>query len=266
MDRPPRLIVHAGFHKTGTSSIQKTLRRGRKVLEPHLRIFLKPEMEALCAAARAHDAAPCALTLRLFAHEVAVLAEGLDPGDPRPALLSSEDLSGHIPGRRDRRGYPNAPALMQTLAQTLTQAWGRAPELTFVYTTRAPEAWMRSCHAQHLRVSRMTQELPRYIARQRDHADLEAIAGTIRAAVAPHPLRTFPLEITRDLPNGPLSPLLELAGVPEAARAALPALPPANAAAPAEVLAQFLALNRADLPRDELRARKQALIPRPSRG
>ena len=47
-----RMVVHAGFHKTGTSTLQKTLRQNKKLLQPYARIVLKPVVASLCDATR----------------------------------------------------------------------------------------------------------------------------------------------------------------------------------------------------------------------
>lgn len=43
-----RVIIHAGFHKTGTNSLQQTLR-------DDLHLLLRPAMLALCEYARAYS-------------------------------------------------------------------------------------------------------------------------------------------------------------------------------------------------------------------
>jgi hypothetical protein len=50
---PRRVILHAGFHKTGTTSVQEFLRANRSALKKHVAIRLKPQMRDLIHAARA---------------------------------------------------------------------------------------------------------------------------------------------------------------------------------------------------------------------
>ncbi|MBR9764925.1 MAG: hypothetical protein GYB53_15710 [Rhodobacteraceae bacterium] len=261
----PAVILHAGFHKTGTSSVQRMLAAARAPLAPCLRILLKSDMEALTVATRAHADAPTPESLAEVLDAARARFATLDPADPRPLLLSCEDLSGLIPGRNRRRGYPEAPALLTALAQGLVQAWGALPPLTLYFSTRAAEDWIRSCHDHHLRVTRYTRAFGPYAEGQRPRADLEALARKIGAALPEARLVTHALEDCAGLPHGPLTPLLDLADIPEELRQQIPLLPPANVGLPA-LSEQLLALNRGPLDREALKAAKKALIRKARQG
>lgn len=51
---PRKIVVHAGFHKTGTSTVQAVLRANRKALMPALAIRLKGQMQELMSATRGY--------------------------------------------------------------------------------------------------------------------------------------------------------------------------------------------------------------------
>lgn len=257
---PPRLIIHAGFHKTGTSSVQKMLQQGRAALSPALRILLKTDMPDLCRAARDYAFAPGPLPLSLFAYEVARVFEVLDPADPRPVLISAEDLAGLIPGRRRRLGYPVAATLMQVLLETADEAWGQPLNGLVYYSTRDSETWMQSCYNQHLRATRITQDYETYRAWQAQAADLYAMARGIAAAVPAGRVINRPLEKMVRMPHGPLTPLFRFAGVPEALRNQVRRVGRINRSLSPAIQAELLALNRSDRPTSEVTQLKQALI------
>jgi hypothetical protein len=48
-----RIVIHAGFHKTGTTSVQTMLDANRRILGRRLRIYLKSDFGSLTKAARA---------------------------------------------------------------------------------------------------------------------------------------------------------------------------------------------------------------------
>ena len=52
------VVIHAGFHKTGTTSVQTALTENAERLAPHLRVLLKPDFKPLTDAARACSVAP----------------------------------------------------------------------------------------------------------------------------------------------------------------------------------------------------------------
>lgn len=256
----PRLIVHAGFHKTGTSSVQKMLEQGRPALTEALRPLVKADIPEMCAAARDYALQPEPLQLTLFAYEVARVFEGLDPADPRTVLISSEDLAGLIPGRRRRLGYPAAATLMKTLIETASEAWGRPLRSMIYFSTRAPEPWMRSCYNQHLRATRITEDFESYRAWQAPCSDLHAIARQVAGQETGALVIDRPLEKMVRMPHGPLTPVFRFADVPDEVRAQVRKVGRVNRSLPADVQAGLLALNRSDLKAAELKIRKQALI------
>lgn len=258
------LCVHAGFHKTGTTTLQQALAANRAALAPAARVMLKGDMPGLTEAARAYSRTGDEVDWALYRHEAARTLATLDPDDPRPVLISAEDLSGHMPFRHGLTGYDAAPRLMSGLRDMAAEVLPAA-RLSFLYTTRAAEPWVRSCHAQHLAADRMTDTLAEYTARALPHADLDAMANRVAAAVAPAPLHRARLEDLAARALGPLDALLDLAGVDPELRTRLAPVPPANRALPDGVLHALLALNRSDRPWPEIRAEKTALIRRARR-
>jgi len=251
-----RVIVHAGFHKTGTTSVQQALRLNRAVLKPHLRIRLRPAMIAVCEAARGYSAVPDAINLALFRYELAQLAEGWSARDSRPVLLASEDLSGHMPGRKGVKTYHAAPRLMATLVETLRRIHPDAA-VEFYFSTRRADDWLNSCHAQHLCASRLTLSRARYAKAYRRSANFDTIIDRV-AEITACPTHRAALER-----GEPLAALLGVIGLPEGLRARLRPAGPANTAPPPEVLAALLDLNRSEMPEKDLRAAKRALLGRP---
>ncbi len=245
-----QVLIHAGFHKTGTTSVQKTLIHNRKTLRRHYQIFTRRNMPGPCEAARAYSISRTPADLLIFSSEMAELFSRIDAGDPRPALLSSEDLSGHMPGRYGLNTYAAAPLLMKAICHTATQAYDAPIELTFLFTTRNPEPWLRSCYAQHLRAIRLTQDFDSYRASHAASADLANIVARTRLAVAPHKLHATPLESLGDRPLGPLAALLDVLETPRRVRRRIEPLPPANISPPQELLAAYLETNRSTLDDD----------------
>lgn len=242
-----RIVFHTGFHKTGTTSLQNMLRHNRRVLKRHFRMFTRDRMIGACNTARAYSASPTPAALVAFSSEIAALFEQIDPHDPRPIAVSSEDLCGHMPGRRGLTSYDAAPALMKVIAQTAARAFATPPELTFYFSTRAPDSWLRSCYGQHLRAIRITDDFAHYRAQYAASANLERIVSEVRAAVAPHPVVSCALEVATTRPLGPLAPLLDALDMPGSVRRKIDVLPPANFSMPPELLDAFLAANRSAL-------------------
>lgn len=261
-----RLLVHAGFHKTGTTSIQRMLQRDRALLAPALRILLREDMHGLTEAARAWSAARDGVEWGLFRYEAARVLGALDPADPRPVLLCSEDLSGHMPGRHGLTAYDAAPRLMQGLMETAADLLGPGvARFEFVFTTRAAAPWVRSCHAQHICATRMTEDADSYARAFLPHADLQAMAAAVGRAVNPAPVHVAALEDFTDTPLGPIDALFEVLGLDPALRQQVQPIPAANVSVPGPVLAELLSLNRSDADWSVIKQRKRRLITRARR-
>jgi len=254
-----RLLVHAGFHKTGTSSVQRFLRDNRKALAPEFRILLPRDVRPATEAARGYSLAQDPLELGLFTYEMAQLLTSLDPTDPRPVVITAEDLAGHMPGRNGLTHYAATATLMKALVGVAKECIPTV-HLQFYFSTRAIAAWIDSCHGQHLRASRMTEDAETYQQRYFGKMALAATLEEISNAVAPHRVTSLALEETQNLRFGPTTPLLTLMAPTPQKLDQLAAVSPSNAALSAEVLAQFLALNQSPLDDSEVKAQKQSIL------
>ncbi|MGH1457653.1 MAG: hypothetical protein ACRBBT_01990 [Paracoccaceae bacterium] len=253
-----RMVLHCGFHKTGTSSVQRMLERDRALLSAEMQIALKAEIRTAALAARAWSASGDPAKMSAYIYDLALFFESLDADDPRPLCVSSEDLCGLMPGRKTLRDYRAAAALLPALANVACEVFPSA-DLTFYFSTRAPEPWVKSCYAQHLRASGIRDDFAAYRAQYLPLADLDADIARISKAMPQHRVQQAALEsMTGRL--GPLDPLLDLVGISEGLRAQIAPLPPANTSLPQEVRDALLALNRRKMDRSERAARKQEIV------
>lgn len=251
-----RMLVHAGFHKTGTTSVQKMLGQNKHRLRPHAHICLRRHMIPVCEAARVYSATRDALDLIHYTHELTHFLQQFQGPQDRNICISSEDLAGHMPGRRNLQTYDAAPILMKAFVYTVEKVLPEPPEMVFYFSTRDAESWLRSCYGQHLGVVRMTMSLDDYRRDYAESARLDRIIDKVRIAVGPHHVERRALETMQDTPLGPLTPILDLLDVPPRTRAKLKALPPANVAMPDALQDEYLRINKSDLDQDAARLAK----------
>ena len=93
---PRKVIIHAGFHKTGTSSLQQVLRANRPLLQPELAMRLKGQMPDLTHATRGYSTWRDDLTLVKAATRFGAVLDGLVAMPKRALLLSAEEFSGYM--------------------------------------------------------------------------------------------------------------------------------------------------------------------------
>ncbi|WP_298858400.1 hypothetical protein [uncultured Sulfitobacter sp.] len=255
---PRRIVVHAGFHKTGTSTVQAVLRANRKTLMPALAIRLKGQMKELVSATRGYSTYGTADALEKVSSRFDALLDDL-PGMPRRTLLlSAEELSGHMPGRGPLAEYSAAPILMYQFWQRAQAKFPKTP-IVFCFATREPDTWLRSAWAEHVKSSGMTLDFTEYAVRYSQASNLAAIVGEVRRRV-PAPVHSYALEDCANLPLGPADPVLDLCDLPDDIRSTLAPQPPQNTRLSEEMLDALLAINRAHSDTDARNAAKAKLL------
>lgn len=252
---PRRIVIHAGFHKTATSTTQQVLRGNRAALRPYLRSLLKWGMEDLLHAARGYSTWRDPLTLAKFRRRFRALMAAQDNMPRRTLCLSAEELSGHMPGREGIADFGAAPVLAAEMARIAHKTYPEADTL-FFYSTRAPLDWLRSAYWEHVKSSSLTLDFGAFRDGFPDASDLDAIVDRV-AEAQPCPVHRARIEDHRD---APAAPLLRLCEVPEDVIAALPPAPRANARRDPDTLAALLEANRRYRDRDQRKAAKQAIL------
>lgn len=259
MGAEPRIILHSGLHKTGTTSVQVALRAHAGVLAPLYQVQLNAgPLRIVAEAARLWSAQPRPMAMRVYRRALRTWVQGLDLAPGQGLILSCEDLSGHMPGARGVTRYEAAPRLAAELAHQLR---ARFPDhaLCFVLGTRAPEGWLRSLHWQQAKHHHMVENAEAFAARLREAADFTALLAQIGAATHA-PVIGAALERHGARPLGPVEAIYDLADLPADLRAALPPVAAANRAPVADLAEAFVALNRQDMPPEARVAAKAALL------
>lgn len=248
----PRVILHAGFHKTGTSHVQRTLRANAHALKPHVTLRLKRDMKPLMHATRSFSALGDMDGLVAVAGAFNALLDGVPDGDC--LIIAAEELSGHLPGRPKVPDYGAAPVLAELYANAIQTRWP-GTETTFHYGTRAPQDWLASAYWEHVKSASMTMDLDAFCARYSAAAGLEGVARQV--AELGLNVHTTALEAA-DGPFGPAGPVLDLCGLPP--DLGLSPQPPHNTRLPDPVLLDLLAANRAYPERAARKAAKAAIL------
>ncbi len=255
---PRRIILHAGFHKTGTTSIQKFLRANRPALKKQIAVRLKPQLKPVLHAARAYSITgdPDALQSALDAFETVLQTL---PAMPRRSLiLSAEDLCGHLPGRASLADYARAPDLLYGYVARILDRLPQTEPMLFM-TTRSPDSWLQSAYWEHVRSFDLRQDYSDFQAQFGSAADLNAQLDEIAARV-PCVTHRIDLADSAHHPFGPADPLLDLAEIPPGTRAKLIRPAHANRTPDIPVMLQLLAANRTYDDTAARRAAKKAIL------
>lgn len=255
---PRKVVIHAGFHKTGSNSVQQTLRLNRPVLRRVMASILKPMMRDVVGAARAFSVTGDPLDRARFAARMVLLLQDQPPVNHRVLCLSSEELSGHLPGRPGVPDYRAALTLSDDIVSAAASLFPQA-EIVFFFLTRDPDAWLESAYWEHVKSSDMTMELDEFRRRFAAAADLDGIADGVAQATG-RPVHRARLGDVADRALGPAEPLLDLCEVPQDIRAGLTRPDTANVRPAPDVLAELLRMNRETPDKDARRRAKDALM------
>ena len=195
------VIVHAGYHKTGTTSLQDFLHDNAALLAPHLRYFGKADFRSAGAHARIYAQRPYPWRLWRFRRSLRRFLADLPPGGT--VVLSRETFSGGMPGHRRFGGAlmtsyaPAARKLAKVIIAELRRAFGPQVKITFFYTTRATEPWIRSVYGHLLRSIRLRDDFDTFRARfpnlagpAEEAADMARYLAPIPVITAAHPARS----------------------------------------------------------------------------
>lgn len=210
MEGAGEVILHAGFHKTGTTSFQALLAANREHLPVALVNHTDPGVRRLRAAVYAYRPGRDAATGAAVASAVAALAA------PHPGRLfvSTEFLTGPVPApKRSNPVYGTAADILR---------WARAGlagrPLAVWLTTRDRDAWLSSLF-RHLLASRGLRlseagfrALPGIAA-----FTWEGVIADIRVRFGP--VEVFPMEADLSHRLGPGAAMLARLGLDEAALA-----------------------------------------------
>ncbi len=258
-----RVIVHAGFHKTGTTSLQDFLNKNKTLLSRHLAYYGKMDFLAAGSHARLYAQRPFPHRLYRFRRSFRAFLASIP--DHHTIVLSRETFSGGMPGHhtalgRLMRSYQRpARRLAAVIISELRRRFGQDIEITFFYTTRERENWCRSVYGHLLRSIRLTDDYETFRAR------FPALLGPEReaeqlASALPVPVRTARLEDYGNSPEGPAAAILDLLEIPQEIRAQLRPAPRSNTANSKELQTEFLAFNRTIKDKAKLKAAKEALL------
>lgn len=253
-----RVVVHAGFHKTGTTTVQAFLRANRKHIFPRCALVLPRRLRGGAARyAVRYSRFGTEGLLNEFGYALRSVLRALDVKN-RNVLICDENLAGLIPGREGQLGYHATPTLMVRMEGVIREVFGHDTDVQFHFTTRAPQDWLGSVYKHVLRTSRLGMELDEFLATYRAASDLNGVATEVADAVKG-------TVTTRDLGSfagheGPAEPLIDLIQLPAHLRRRLNAVPRENIGVADGRIKDLLALNRSTLSDRALKAAKTELL------
>lgn len=217
-----RLVVHLGFPKTGTTTIQRMLAKNTNALAPGLVVSAKDDLTyRLRKYALRYRRTGFAYWKWRRDSALRTMVQRIDAMAFETLLISDENMTGMESGKlfmpdggKDYAGW---------LAR-LDDAFSRY-DVTYVLYTRAVEPWQVSSYNQAFKMRRVTERFDQWRLRHNNLHGPDQIIAALRDVVGD---RLKDVLMEDDLREGRLmgQALLEIAGVPSDRIAAL--APPAR--------------------------------------
>ena len=253
-----QILLHPGFHRTGTSSMQHLLWLNREALAPHLTIRLTRHFKTVARLCTRYSTTqnPLDLTDMIGELDTAFAQEPVPTG--RNLLISSEMFCGEVPGHGVVADYSAAPTLITYLVGYLQERFPDA-NIRVIMTTRDPDEWLFSAYRHVLRRSRVTMTREDFAKTYKTVANFDAILQNISESIDPVEVLFLPLNHSLKNALGPGAALVDQLPLPNAVRAALKPVGIGAKGAGPHLWGQFLAMNRADYPDDQVTAQKEQM-------
>ena len=262
-----RVLLHAGFHKTATKSVQDFLTRNGRLIYPRAAIVLPARIRDITRTGFwVQDLPGPAMLARLrdeyraFLGTLNLAAAKGNPG--RDLIISAENIAGRLPAGDDADGpYPAAADLIGALVGALATL--PAPvEVTVYLSLRAQDDWARSLYA-HTALKRhgvrVTEDQPGFAARL-GRVPLADRAAAIAAALPGCRVLIRDIADLADAPFGVAQPFVDFLRLPDADLARLERPLHLHRSADPALVDRMVALNRSDLDAAGLAAAKQGLM------
>ena len=192
-----QIVVHAGFHKTWTTTIQSFLMENDKHLWPYMALVMPAHISEVIKFATTHSVIGGPISCDKLRLRMVEFLRSLDIGKKRHLCISAEDLVGLTQGCSGKETYAGSPALMATARDALYEVFGPDLPITFYLSTRNPDRWLRSSYWQNLRSLPLRMAYATFAETCPDAANFDPIIAQTREALGYTPLLPTAMEDRR---------------------------------------------------------------------
>jgi hypothetical protein len=207
-----RVLLHLGFHKTGTTSAQGFLRQNAPVIRKHY-IFLGPGRTrpmGLTRAALAFTDNGTDAERRAFQSQLSHSLKQLSFGQARGLIISDENIGGRRPDQDLDYAYKHLPQVLEACIDPIKHHF--APEdcdIAVYLSTRDPQAWARSLWGHAVAKTHLSEAQDAFVTRATSVLSLNERVSAVRARLNGIPVRSERLEDLAPQPFGPGAPFAD---------------------------------------------------------
>lgn len=212
-----RLVLHIGFHRTGTTSTQYFFNSNRLILSEYCAVYTAAPPNNLARAAskwtRRYSRQPNPECIEKFETSFGAFIDLVRTIPQAVAIASDEDFLGHVPLRGTRNDYAEMMPMVAVMGRVLRRNadWLDA-RIHLSY--RDEGRWLRSLYSHHLRGKRLRHDFREFCDALAPAINFATLIESYRLALDGVALSASRLEDNQDMDFGPATPLLKLAEIP----------------------------------------------------
>lgn len=178
-----RLVIHLGYHKTGSSSIQRWLADHAKELSGHMACYNLVDGTANPLKFAANSMVLGLIGPNKFRERAEEWAQMFREAPQDVICVTDESLPGMALGSltrdyREKQIYPRAPEIVRIMAEAFAEF-----DPIFVVFEREPEAWLKSIHNQMFKQGSLSEDYPSFINKYNPSVDWPAMRADLTEAV-----------------------------------------------------------------------------------
>ena len=212
-----KIVIHCGFHKTATTTVQKFFDVNRPALSDHADIFLHREISAIKTKAVQYSLTKDPRFLLGLIAEFETLLSSAISNSTQDVLISSEDLMGQIPGWDHILNYDAANEILPALLEVMRDSQ-LFDQHIFYFSTRNQADWIESAYWHLVAMDRMTLSFDGYCEKFALENQLNEVYENLKAHLQGAEIYSADVGVLRGAEFGPSTPLLDLLEIPQSKR------------------------------------------------
>ena len=258
------VVLHPGFHKSGTTSLQHFLDQNKTLLSTHINVLSWGDFPEITKIMRPVSKVNLPILDGLYRKAFRAALSSVDT--QKHLVLSREILLGMVPGNKDILGRTitsyarSSLRLLPICLDEIKALYGEDVDIIVFLTVRDHDTWMWSVYRHLVKVNLRTGSFVQF---QRELRDFTGTHAEADALIAAHPDVTFlksRLEDVADKPLGHAELILKLLEIPQAIVDQLQRAERKHVGIPTDRIEDLIAINRYSFRKKAARKRKEKLL------
>ncbi|MEO0343828.1 MAG: hypothetical protein AAF198_10360 [Pseudomonadota bacterium] len=260
----PIVVLHPGFHKSGTSSLQHFLDTNKESLHDYTNVLSWGDFPDITKVMRPVSKFNLSILDSAYRRAFRKALAQVDPS--KHLVLSREILLGMIPGNKTILGRPitsysrTSRRLLTICLDEIQRLYGSNVTIIVLLTVRNHESWLWSVYRHLVKVNLRTGSFSRFKNEMKHFQGVHGEADKLIAAFPDIQVLKSRLEDVASKPFGHAQIVLDLLDIPQSVRATLQGAERKHIGIPENRIEELIQINRYSFYKGRARKRKEKLL------